>query len=338
MIKNLYLLINLGTPKAPTPFAISQFLKQFLNDPLVITLPFIPRWLLVHLFIVPRRCAKTARAYKSIWTHQGSPLKVHTENLALALQQYVDSETKVRWAMRYSEPSIEEALTDLPSHYEIQVLPLYPQYALSSTQSVINKLKSVANQRKIKNKIRYLPHFYQYNEFISAYVDVFQKYAPSQWDHVLFSFHGLPISHLPSFCSLKPNCCDLVEARSFCYRAQAYHCAHRIAKYLNLSKNHYSVAFQSRLGKEEWIRPYTDIWLEQLAHQGIKNLVVLCPSFVSDCLETLEEIKIREQQRFQKKGGKAFTLIPCLNSEAFWVQAVSRLFTHYDKDWIPLFK
>ena len=341
MTKQIYLLINLGTPSAPTPSSISRFLRQFLNDPLVINKPALLRWLLVSFLIVPQRAKRVAKAYESIWTDRGSPLRFHTEDLARALQAEVGDTAEVRWAMRYGEPSIKDVLTDTAPHMEIKILPLYPQYALSSTQSSLNELGFVVNKLQLKNKIKFLPYFYQYDEFISAYADVFRKYAPAHWDHVLFSFHGLPLSHLTQFCAPKADCCDRMSAsHSLCYRAQSHHSARQIAHRLGLSKGQYSITFQSRLGREEWIKPYTDIWLKEAADRGLRNLVILCPSFVTDCLETLEEIKIRECENFKKRGGESLTLIPCLNSEVQWSQAIHSLLTKYDyeKDWVWLGK
>ena len=228
MAKKLYLLVNLGTPEAPTSEAVAAFLKEFLSDPLVIDIPALWRWLLVHVLIVPRRSRRVAQAYKSIWTERGSPLRFHTEDLAQALRKRVDNSSshgvEVRWAMRYGEPSIERALKGVDPKVEIKVLPLYPQYALSSTQSTVEELKVVVEKLRLKNRITYLPHFYSYGEFISAYVDVFKRYVPDQWDHILFSFHGLPVRHLAKVaqgdCLSKPNCCEEVHlGRQFCYRA-----------------------------------------------------------------------------------------------------------------------
>ena len=343
MAKKLYLLINLGTPEAPTPQAVSLFLKLFLSDPLVIDIPSLFRWFLVHIFIVPRRSKKVAKAYKSIWTDRGSPLRFHTEDLARALQTRVGNGAEVRWAMRYGEPSMESVLTGVEPHQEIKALPLYPQYALSSTQSSVNELKVVVKKLKLKNKVEFLPHFYQYDEFISAYGNVFKRHAPAHWDHVLFSFHGLPVRHLTqlaqrgSDCSLRANCCDQIHSSNHsCYRAQSHYSAHKIASELGLTRDEYTISFQSRLGRAEWIKPYTDTWLEEAASQEIKNLVVICPSFVADCLETLEEIKIRECENFKKRGGESLTLIPCLNSEPIWVHTVENFFTQHDEDWVRL--
>ena len=340
--RKIYLLINLGTPESSTPQAVSRFLKQFLSDPLVIDIPTPFRWFLVHILIALRRSKKMAKAYKNIWTDRGSPLRYHTEDLARALQAQVGKEAEVRWAMRYGTPSVEDVLKDI-SDQEVKVLPLYPQYALSSTQSSVNELKTVVRNLRLKNKIEFLPYFYQYDEFISSCENVFRKHAPDHWDHVLFSFHGLPVRHLTrlapkgSDCSVKTNCCESIHSSNqYCYRAQACHSAHRIAKKLGLTRDKYSIAFQSRLGRAEWIKPYTDTWLGEAASRGIKNVIVICPSFVVDCLETLEEIQIRECENFKKRGGESLILIPCVNSEAHWVKAIESLFTQHDEDWICL--
>lgn len=343
MSKKLYLLINLGTPEAPTSQEIAPFLKQFLSDPLVIDTPTLWRWFLVHIIIIPQRLKSAVKAYESIWTDRGSPLKFHTEDLAMALQTTMNEGNEVKWAMRYGQHSIEKALKGVSTDKEIRVLPLYPQYALSSTQSSINELKVVVKKLGLPNKIQFLRNFYQYDEFTSTYASLFKKYSPPSWDHVLFSFHGLPLRHLSqvapigSQCTQKPNCCEKVDSTNpLCYKAQSYYSAHQIAKKLNLSKDKYTVSFQSRLGRTEWIKPYTDVWLESAVEKGIKNLIVVCPSFVADCLETLEEIKIRECKHFKEKGGQSLTLIPCLNSEPEWVQALNSLLTQHEEDWVDL--
>ena len=345
MTKQLYLLINLGTPKDPTPQAIASFLKQFLSDPLVIDIPSILRWFLVHILIVPQRSKKIAKAYESIWTDRGSPLKFHTEDLAQALQEQVGQRVEVRWAMRYGEPSMESVLKEIDPHWEIKALPLYPQYALSSTQSSIDRLKFVVKKLKLKNNIKFLPYFYQYSEFTSACAEVFRKHAPPHWDHVLFSFHGLPLRHLTkvaqrgSHCPLKAGCCDQIDSSNqFCYRAQSHHSAHQIASQLNLARDKYTISFQSRLGRTKWIQPYTDVWLDTAVQRGIRDLVVICPSFVADCLETLEEINLRESKKFKEKGGQSLTLIPCVNSETSWIHGIKNLLTEHNKDWMNLDK
>ncbi len=355
-LKKLYLLINLGTPEAPTSQAIAPFLREFLNDPLVIDIPAFLRWILVNIVIVPRRSKKIVNAYKSIWTERGSPLRRHTEELTQALQEKVESDAsstsdasdiEVRWAMRYGSHNIESALKDIDPHREIKALPLYPQYALSSTQSSMDALKAAVKKLRLTNRVQFLPYFYNDNGFLSAYAEVFKKHAPSRWDHILFSFHGLPLRHLikiapaGSPCSLKPNCCDSEKSSAplsapLCYRAQCYRSAQGIANKLALPKDNYTVSFQSRLGRAQWIQPYTDMWLKGATGRGVKDLVVLCPSFVADCLETLEEINVRERQRFQDMGGRSLTLIPCLNSDDIWVNAVKNLLTQQGGDWKSL--
>ena len=341
-MKKLYLLINLGTPSSPAPTDVSRFLKEFLNDPLVINGPTWFRRLLVHGWIVPRRAQKASQAYKSIWTHRGSPLRVHLDDLVQSLRQQMPDD-EVRGAMRYGSPSIQEALQNIDPQVEVKILPLYPQYALSSTQSSLNEVTSVTRRLGLKNKIQFLPYFYQYDEFTLTYARHFQQKAPPQWDHILFSFHGLPVNHLTqvapssSPCSKENTCCENISTQNLlCYRAQSFHTAHAIARHLSLSPSQYSISFQSRLGRLPWIQPYTDTWIEEAATRGLKNLVVLCPSFVSDCLETLEEIQQRECKNFKKQGGHSLTLIPGLNSERIWSQALHSLLTQHDKDWLPL--
>lgn len=328
------LLLNLGTPDAPTTPDVRRYLREFLSDPFVIDIPPIARWLLVNGIIAPFRSPKSAKAYQQIWTDRGSPLLFHTRDLAEKVQKDLGHEYSVKMAMRYGKPSIAEALREfkLESVNEIVALPLYPQYALSSTESSIAEIRRQAALLKEAPRVRLLPPFYGDLGFIRAFSTIGKEsLANFNADHVLFSFHGLPERHLtklhPDFC-LKADyaCCSLLTAENRnCYRAQSVCTARLIAKELNLAPERMTISFQSRLGRTPWIRPFTDLVIPELAKKSVKRLAVFCPSFVADCLETLEEIQIRALELFKENGGEELRLIPSLNSRPEWVGAVSSM-------------
>lgn len=327
------LLINLGTPSEPTVKAVRHYLREFLSDPLVIDINPLARWMLVNLIIVPFRAPKSLKAYQKIWMKEGSPLLFYSRALKDKVQEKLGTSHLVEFAMRYGEPSIEPALKKFKEARvgQIKVFPLYPQYALSSTQSTINEVKKIASRLGLENQIKIIPSFYQHPLFIKAFAErgrpVLESLKP---DHILFSFHGLPERQIhkvhPDFCLLKENCCDDVNDRNQnCYRAQCFATARAIARELNLQPTQYSVSFQSRLGRTPWIKPYTDLVLADLPKKGKKRLAVFCPAFVADCLETLEEIGIRNRELFISKGGEDLRLIPSLNDHPEWVKAIASL-------------
>jgi ferrochelatase len=342
------LLINLGTPDAPTPDAVGRYLRQFLMDPFVIN-TFAPlRWLLVNIVIVPRRKYQSAEAYRKVQLPEGSPLLVHTRalahevgrRLATHASSVLSSEQAgrlpaqetyaVEFAMRYGNPSIESALQNLKSHEvkRIIVLPLYPQYAESSFETAVVETKKVARELGCEDSLTFLPPFYNHPGFINSSAEhIRANIDPDKTDHLLFSFHALPVSHLTKFHhdNRPPSaeCCTKVTAANQnCYRAQCFETARAIAAQLELHADDYTVSFQSRLGRAEWIGPNTVNVLEDLARRGIKRIAVACPSFVSDCLETVEEIGMRGRETFLEAGGESLQLIPALNADALWTAAI----------------
>lgn len=329
------LLINLGSPKAPTVKAVRAYLKQFLSDPLVIDINPLARWLLLNLFILPFRPKKSAAAYQKIWSDQGSPLIIHTEALAKKVASQLGENYTVETGMRYGSPSIEEGLKKILSKgvSQIQVLPLYPQFASSSTESSLRALFRVAQKLKLVPPIKVIPPFYEDPRFIRAFAqqgrDIIDSLKP---DHVLFSFHGLPERHIRKLdksghtCFKANNCCEKIEeANQACYRAHCFQTAKLIAGELGLPRSQFTISFQSRLGRAPWIKPYTDFMLKDFPKRGIKKLVVFCPSFVADCLETLEEIEIRGRESFLLNGGECLKLIPSLNADPLWVKGICHL-------------
>lgn len=326
------LLINLGTPDEPTTPAVRKYLKEFLSDPYVIDINPVARWLLLHLMILPFRSPKSARAYQKIWTNGGSPLLLNSQELTQKVKEKLGSDYAVELAMRYGKPSIEKGLTQLAKKGvdEIKVLPLYPQYSLSATETSIQEVKRLALKLQISAPINFIPAFYDHEGFVNAFASIGKEIIDkSNPDHILFSFHGLPERHIkktdPSkrYCLKKTHCCDrkTIENKN-CYRAHCFQTAYGIASTLGLKKSQFSISFQSRLGRTPWIQPYTDHILPELARTGKKQVAVFCPSFVADCLETLEEIEIRGRESFLENGGVDLQLVPSLNSHPLWVNAV----------------
>lgn len=328
------LLVNLGTPDAPTTPAVRRYLKEFLSDPDVIDLPGPARWLLVRLLIVPFRSPRSAAAYRSIWTPEGSPLLVHSRALLAGLRARLPR-TPIELAMRYGRPGIRPALERLVAAgcRTVRALALYPQEARSTTGSTRRAVDEAARTLPVPPRIEHLPVFHHDRGFLDAWAQVaresFEEFSP---DHVLFSFHGLPERHVLEadasgvHCLRSPDCCEpLREENRGCYRAQCYATARAIASRLDLEPERVSVAFQSRLGRTPWIRPYTDVTIRALGARGTRRLAVLCPAFVADCLETLEEIGLRGAETFRATGGGELHLVPSLNAHPAWVEALAAL-------------
>jgi len=333
------LLINLGTPTAPTAPAVRGYLKAFLSDPYVINLPWLLRWLLVNGIILPFHTKKSVSAYQKIWSAQhGSPLRYQTQALCQALQAHLaGSSYKVSVAMRYGEPSLEDAVAELlsdPTVQQFRLVPLYPQYAESTTRSSLERATQLIQQHAPQSHIDSIDFFFDHPKYLHSKAKCIQNTLQGQTiDRLLFSYHGLPTHSLNSVCQTRRFCtnstpCPAIRtANQRCYRAQCYATSHQIAKILGLQPNEYLTSFQSRLGRTPWIKPYTDTTLFALAHQKLKRVAVVCPSFVVDCLETLEEIDLRERQRWQTLGGTHFIRIPCLNTAPYWISALADLMT-----------
>jgi ferrochelatase len=333
------LLVNLGTPDAPTPGAVRRYLREFLSDPRVIDINPVGRALLLNLIILPFRSGQSAKLYKNIWTDEGSPLLVHGQALRDKVEAKLDEGWKVELAMRYGSPNIPDALDRLQAAGcdQIVVFALYPQLASSSTGSTVERVYDEAKERWNVPLFQVVPAFYDEPEFISAFADegrpLLEEKKP---DHVVFSFHGLPERHMRksdptgTHCLASDSCCETItSANSGCYRAQSYATARYIAKELELSEEQYTVCFQSRLGRTPWIQPYFDEVLPELAKQGAKKILVYSPAFVADCLETLEEIGIRAAEQWEELGGEEITLVPSLNSGDRWVNCVVDMAKRY---------
>jgi ferrochelatase len=329
------LLINLGTPDSPTPEAVGAYLREFLMDGFVIDVPKPLRWFLVNIMIVPRRKIQSAKAYQKVQLPGGSPLLVYTREFAeqVASRLGNDPRYKVEYAMRYGNPSIASALARLAAHKpaRIVVFPLYPQYAESSFETAVVETRRAAVELGCADRLSFFSPFYDRPEYIAACARrIIEVHEQQPVDHVVFSFHSLPERHLKRLdgtgehCLVKSDCCSQVSALNHnCYRAQSMSTARAIATELGLNDEDYTVSFQSRLGRAKWIGPTTEVVLRELAQRGVKRVAVSCPSFVADCLETVEEMAIRGRQTFIDAGGEDLFLVPSLNAEPQWVDAVT---------------
>jgi ferrochelatase len=327
-----HLLLNLGTPDAPTPAAVRRYLREFLSDPRVIDIHPVGRKLLLELVILPLRPRKSAAAYAKVWGAEGSPLLAFSRALEARVREAMGPGHLVELAMRYGHPSIPEALERLRTGgaTRLVVAPLYPQYSSAATGSSLEAVFAELARRPVVTPVAVVPAFYDDPGFLSAFAAVGAPVLGRERpDHVLFSFHGLPerqvkaSDHSGSHCLRSPGCCDAIGAANRdCYRAQCHATARGLAARLALAPGSWSVSFQSRLGRTPWIKPYTDVRLDELAREGKKRLCVFCPAFVADCLETLEEIGLRAREQFVAAGGESLTLVPSLNATPGWVEAL----------------
>jgi ferrochelatase len=334
------LLVNLGTPAAPEPGPVRRYLREFLSDPRVLDIHPVARWLLLNFVILPVRPARSAEAYQKVWSQQGSPLLFHSQALAAAVAERLKGEYEVELAMRYGNPSMPDAVKALRSRgvKEFILLPLYPQEATSSTSSTVARAYEILAAPWDALPVRVVPAFHDHPGFLDAFAQVARPViAEARADHVLFSYHGLPERHMRksdpsgSHCLASAGCCDvLTDVNRHCYRAQCFATTRGLAERLGLAPGGYTISFQSRLGRTPWIKPYTDLVLPELAKKGVKRLAVMCPAFVADCLETLEEVGLRAREQFVESGGESLTLVPSLNSHPAWVDAVVRLVRETD--------
>ena len=326
------LLVNLGTPEAPETAEVRHYLREFLSDPRVLDMHPIGRWALLNLIILPLRPARSAEAYQKIWMEEGSPLLVYGRRLLAGLREALP-EYECELAMRYGKPSIASGIESLRAKgcERILVFPLYPQYASSTTGSTLERVYLEAAGAQNPPSLSSVPAFYEHPAFIDAFVAATrEKLEHFGAEHLLLSYHGLPEHHLtksgPGHCLQSENCCEQIgDQNRNCYRAQCFATSRALLSALAWEPKRATVAFQSRLGRTPWIRPYTDDALNELAERGIKRVAVLCPAFVADCLETLEEIGMRAEEDFRKKGGEALCLLPSLNDHPAWIEAVATI-------------
>jgi ferrochelatase len=330
MTHKAVLLANLGSPDTADVSAVRRYLNQFLMDRHVIQLPWLLRRMIVSLFVLPSRPKASAEAYQSVWMKQGSPLIVLSDKLKQAVQAKL--EIPVAMAMRYGNPSIESELLALSRQGidEILYLPLYPHFADSTVTTSIEEAQRVINKHNLTLKLNVMAPFYEDPDYIDALVASAQPYLAQDYDHLVLSYHGLPESHITKLdssgqhCLKSADCCQQPhEVHKTCYRHQVMRTTACFAERAGLDPTGYSVAFQSRLGRAKWLGPNTEDVLKQLAESGAKKVLVICPAFVTDCLETLEEIAIRGEEVFKQAGGSKLTLIPCLNDNPQWVDVLS---------------
>jgi protoporphyrin/coproporphyrin ferrochelatase len=326
------ILMNLGSPDSTGVKDVKKYLTEFLLDKRVIDYPWLLRKMLVQGVIVPFRAPKSAEAYRTIWTKDGSPLVVFTRELGSRVQDRLASPVSV--GMRYGNPSMEQAFEELikqrPDIEEVIAVPLYPHYAMSSYETAVEHARAVHSKKNYRFGLRFVPPYYNHPDYIRALTEHVRPYLNLDYDHLLFSYHGIPERHLRktdptgNHCLRSADCCSVNSAaHARCYRHQCLQTMNLVAQQLDIPLGKFSYSFQSRLGKEEWLKPYTDFRFMEMPREGIKKLLVICPAFVSDCLETLEEIAIRGKRSFLESGGEAFTMIPCLNLDDLWVKALA---------------
>ena len=329
MKKQGVLLVNLGSPDSPSVPDVRKYLREFLMDGRVIDVPWPIRFCIVNFGILPSRPKESAHAYQSIWTAAGSPLVVTSKNVKARLQSRLS--IPVELAMRYQNPSIEHAINELnySGVEELLLIPLFPHYAMSSYETAVVRVQEVVAKLAPQIVVKVKAPYYNDPDYIGALVGSATDFLRQDYDHLLFSYHGIPERQLhkpdPTGCDcLKvKNCCDLPSPASpTCYRSQCSETTKEFVKKARMPEGKYSIAFQSRLGRDPWLSPYTDQELERLARNGVKKLLVICPAFVADCLETIEEIGIRGKETFLEAGGRSYTMIPCLNEHPLWLRAL----------------
>lgn len=325
------LLVNLGSPNAPSVPAVRRYLNEFLMDGRVIDVAWPLRRFIVGMILI-NRPKQSAMAYEKIWTKDGSPLVTISRNVQKLLQARVS--VPVELAMRYQNPSIESAIRALVAKgaSDVLLIPMFPHYAMSSYESAVERVREIAARCAPTMKVTVQPPYYNQPDYIAALVASAEPFLKQDYDHLLFSYHGLPERHMTkadttgSHCLKADTCCETASpAHATCYRAQCFATTAAFVKLAGIPKEKYSMSFQSRLGREPWLKPYTDYELPRLATEGKKKLLVICPAFVSDCLETIEEMGIRGCQQFIAGSGKEFTRIPCMNEHPQWVTALEKM-------------
>lgn len=326
--------MNLGSPDSTAVPDVRRYLNEFLMDERVIDLPYLRRLLLVKGIIVPFRAPKSAKAYKTIWTEKGSPLLVISRELQSAVEKALGAPVEI--CMRYGNPTPAHALKNLASRVpglkKVSALPLYPHFAMSSYETAVEHVKEAHKTGGYSFTLDFVEPYYNDPSYINALAESIRPYLDRPHDHILFSYHGIPARHLiktdpTGHCLSRPDCCSTpAEAHKVCYRHQCFETTRLVTETLGIPREKYSISFQSRLGKG-WLEPFTDKRLVQMPSEGIKDLLILCPAFVSDCLETLEEIEEQGKESFMEAGGNSYKMIPCLNTHPAWVQTVKKLLT-----------
>lgn len=326
------LLVNLGSPDSPYPKDVKKYLDEFLMDERVIDVPYWLRVFIVRGIILNTRPKKSAKAYQKIWWDEGSPLIVLSERLQEKVQDMVS--VPIALAMRYGKPSIETGLRELANKgvNDVLLVPLYPQFAMATTETILVLAEKLRKKHFPEMSFTSLPAFYNHPDYIRVLSNSIEEHLKGkEWEHILFSYHGVPERHIrksditKSHCKIDGQCCKTPSpAHQFCYRHQCYETTRQVAEYLELKEGTYSSSFQSRLGRDPWLQPFTDDTVEEFAENGTKKMAIVTPAFVSDCLETLEEIAMEAKEEFLEEGGEEFHVIPCLNDREDWVKVLSR--------------
>ena len=332
------LLVNLGTPDSPSVPDVRKYLREFLMDRRVIDIPYILRFLLVHLIIAPFRGPKSAKIYKELWTDRGSPLKFYGHEVEEGLQNKLGDNYKVILAMRYQNPSIKVALAKMKDAglSKIVILPMFPQYASASTGSVYEEVMDVIKQWELIPELNFIDSYPTDPNFIEAFTQIGKKYMEAKdYDYYVFTYHGLPERQIKKSdctgkCIIDTTCCDTLHANNrLCYRAQCFATTRELVKKLNIPEGKYSVTFQSRLLNDPWIKPYTDHLIEKLPDMGKKKVLAFVPSFVADCLETTIEVGDEYKELFEKHGGEVWDMVPSLNSDPIWIESLKNMVQKY---------
>lgn len=325
------ILMNVGTPDDPSTGAVRRYLKEFLSDPRVIDIPAVARWLLLRLIILPFRSPKSAKLYRSIWTADGSPLLVHTRHLADKLRARLP-EARVLIGMRYGNPSLRDAVLEVQRTGATRVLlaPLFPQYASASSGTALAEAYRLLGSLPRVPDVSVLPPFFDDDLFLKSVTSTIKETtSAAPVEHVLFSYHGVPLRHVQAVhgsCAGEDSCCaSMGDHNASCYRAQCVASTRELARRAGLPAGSFSTSFQSRLGRAVWLGPATDAVIRELGHKGIKRLAVVCPSFVSDCLETIEEIGVQARETFREAGGEELVVVPCVNDRDDAADALARL-------------
>ncbi len=337
MSRSGLLLVNLGTPSEPTLSAVKTYLREFLSDPRIIDIPALFRFLLVNLIIVPFRSRKSLAAYLKIWQPEGSPLLFYSQRFKDKLTAKLNRQYDIQIAMRYGSPSIKDALKRFEKKGidRIKVVPMFPQYSSAAWGSAVAKVYEEAASSWNSPTVSVTPPFYSNDQYIAAICQNIKPFLDQySYEKILISFHGLPERHIlksditKKNCKLD-NCCHSDGPQTpYCYRAHCFKTAKLISQRLGISDNHYQVCFQSRLGRSEWLRPYMDHLVEECIEKETKNILVISPSFVADCLETIEEIGIAAKESFLNNGGLRFDVVPALNDHDHWVDAFTDIIDH----------
>lgn len=341
-MKPAVLLVNLGSPDSPSVRDVRRYLDEFLMDPRVMDVPWLLRRWIVGMILI-NRPKQSAHAYRSIWTPEGSPLIVISRNVQRKLQERLG--LPVELAMRYQNPSIPDTVRRLAREGvdRLHLIPLFPHYAMSSYETAVERVKEVVARQAPRIRLTVEPPYYQDPDYIRALVESARPWLEKGYDHLLFSFHGVPERQIRKsdptgrHCLSVPDCCRIPSpAHATCYRHQCFRTAEAFAREAGIPPQRWSVAFQSRLGRDPWLRPYTDEEIARLARSGIQRLLVICPAFVSDCLETLEEIGMRGRGTFLEAGGREYAQIPCLNEHPLWIETLERMARRGLADVLPV--